>query len=493
MEKEEEDEETLNHYCCCFAGSGKSSLVNELTVQLTSNGWYSLHCKFDQVSRPQPLLTIASAFDRFFSSLLNTEIASDEKKLGDIRDNILQSLDEESFAMLCHLIPNLKRMVSNENTEEMQQMTVFDFNESDTMASKCRVQNLFFVLLKAISSASDSTPMLLFLDDLQWADSASLELIFFLIEEMGASITDDTAAHAGRGTNVFIIGTFRTNEVDNSSDLAEYIQQVHSCYNVTVTEMALPELSASDVNLMVSEALCYSQRLTKPLSLIVHHKTTGNPFFVKELLNDLTIENLLVFSFSQNMWEWDEELIESRTISDGVAEILIKKLLRLPKEQQTGLMMMSCFGSEVSLEVLALVKDSCGNSDLIESLDSSTKAGFLKRTDEKYSFVHDMCVQAAREIGTEFERMAMQKELIMNLVAKTSGCRDDAVLFIIVDLISRVGPDRIHDAATRLLYAELNLIAATKATHATDYACASTCVKCGISFLEQDYWKHSYR
>jgi predicted ATPase len=89
--------------------------------------------------------------------------------------------------------------------------------------------------------------------------------------------------------------------------------------------MALPELSASDVNLMVSEALCYSQRLTKPLSLIVHHKTTGNPFFVKELLNDLTIENLLVFSFSQNMWEWDEEMIESRTISDGVAEILIKK------------------------------------------------------------------------------------------------------------------------------------------------------------------------
>eukprot|EP00984_Skeletonema_dohrnii_P001498 scaffold481_cov102-Skeletonema_dohrnii-CCMP3373.AAC.3 len=478
-----------------LTGSGKSSLVNELIAQLKSNGWESLQCRFDQIGRRQPLSTIASAFDSLFLSLLstaNTLESGGNDTLGDMRTNLLESFDEESFPILFYLMPNLRRVVTNsndDNSTDMQQ-TDYVFDESAMIPSKIRMHNLFYELLKAITS-SRGTPMLLFLDDLHWADSASLDLISFLIDEMEASITEDTI----RGTNLFIIGTIRTNEVNNSSDLTAFIQTIRSCHNVAITEMSLQDLSPDGVNVMTSEALCYSQRLTRSLAGIVHQKTEGNPFFVKEFLNDLTVENLLVYRFSERTWEWewewDEELIESRTITDGVAEILTRKLLRLSKDQLSGLVILSCLGSDVSLEVLALVRSYCGNSDILNTLDCLAQARFVERSDEKYRFVHDMILHAAQEAVDENEHMFIMKELLQALLPH--GYSDDTILFIVVDLISRVGANRVHDSETRLLYVQLNLTAAKKATNTTDFASASSCVKCGISFLSVGHWEDNYR
>ncbi len=467
------------------SGSGKSSLAEELIVQLAKRGWDYLHCKFDQLARRKPLSTIASAFDLLFSSLLTREKARESFRLESIRANIMQSLDEESLSILFEYIPNLRHVMTDDDSQKEQIEYMFD--ACDTIASKCRMHHWFYSLLTSISR---DTPVLLFLDDLHWADIASLELITFIVDEMGASIAED--ASNAESTNVFIVGTFRSNEIDNSKGLQNCLQQMQGCCNVSVTEIAVQDLSSSDVNLMISEALCYSQRLTRSLADIVHQKTVGNPFFVKEFLNDLTVENLLVYSFSQRMWEWNEDLIESRIISDGVAEILIRKLRRLPKDQLSGLTMLSCFGSEVSLEVLNLVKNSYGSLDILQSLDCIAQAGLVKRTDEKYCFVHDMILHAARTID-ENERMIMMKWLLQTLVMRTSENCDDAILFIIVDLISRIGPNRIHDAKSRMLYANLNLTAARKAIQAADFASASACIECGISLLDVGHWEHSYR
>ncbi len=467
------------------SGSGKSCLVEELIVQLGENGWDYLHCKFDQLARRKPLSTIASAFDHLFSSLLTKEKARESFRLESIRANIVQTLDEESLSILFEYIPNLRHVMTDDDSQKEQIEYMFD--ACDTIASKYRMHHWFYSLLTSISR---DTPVLLFLDDLHWADTASLELITFIVDEMGASIADN--ASCAESTNVLIVGTFRSNEIDNSKGLQSCLRQMQGCCNVSVANIAIQHLSSSDVNLMISEALCYSQRLTRSLADIVHQKTLGNPFFVKEFLNDLTIENLLVYSFSQRMWEWNEDLIESRTISDGVAEILIRKLRRLPKDQLSGLTMLSCFGSEVSLEVLNLVKNSYGHLDILQSLDCIAQAGLVKSTDEKYCFVHDMILQAASTID-ENERMSMMKWLLQTLVMKTSENCDDAILFIIVDLISRIGPTRIHDAESRKLYANLNLTAATKAIQATDFASASACIECGISLLDVGHWEHSYR
>ena len=470
--------------------------MNELIAQLTSYGWESLHCKFDQIGRRQPLSTIASAFDRYFSSLSATESENSRECNGNvtlalerIRANLLKAFDEESFSILFHLIPNLRRVLSNDDNSANMKQVEYEYDESAVISSKIRLHNLFCELVKAISSSWD-TPMLLFLDDLHWADSASLELITFIINEMGANLTTDSVT-AVRGTTIFIIGTVRTNEVEKSIALSGFLKQIRGCYNVTVTDMALQDLSPADVNVMISEALCYSKRLTRSLAGIVHHKSEGNPFFVKEFLNDLTVENLLVYSFSGRLWDWDEELIESRTISDGVAEILTRKLSRLPKDQLLGLVMLSCFGSDVSFEVLTLIKSFHGNSDIMNSLDCVAQARFVERTDEKYRFVHDMILHAAQQAVDEKERTAIMKELMQALVPH--GYSDDTILFIVVNLISRVDANNVHDSETRLLYAQLNLTAAKKATATTDFASASSCVNCGISFLSAGHWENSYR
>eukprot|EP00985_Skeletonema_marinoi_P014317 scaffold7246_cov136-Skeletonema_marinoi.AAC.3 len=468
------------------SGSGKSSLVKELIGQLAKNGWDYLHCKFDQVARRKPLSTITSAFDHLFSSLLTKEKTQESFSLESIRASILQSLDEESLSILFQFIPKLRRVMTIDDS--LQQQFDFMFDACDMIASKCRMHQWFYLLLTSISR---DTPVLLSLDDLHWADTASLDLIAFIVDEMGANIAED--ASNAESTNLFIVGTFRSNEIENSKGLQNCLQHIQGCCNVSVTEMAVQDLSSSDVNLMISEALCYSQRLTRSLADIVFQKTTGNPFFVKEFLHDLTVENLLVYSFSQRTWEWNEDLIESRTISDGVAEILIRKLMRLPKDQLLGLTMLSCFGSEVSLEVLNLVKNSYGHLDIMQSLDCVAQAGLVKRTDEKYCFVHDMILHSAQAAVDENERNSMMKGLLQTLVVRTSGNCDDAILFIIVDLISRIGSCRIHGAESRLLYANLNLTAATKAIQAADFASASTCIECGISLLDQGHWERSYR
>ena len=164
--------------------------------------------------------------------------------------------------------------------------------------------------------------------------------------------------------------------------------------------------------------------------------------------------------------------------------------------------MLSCFGSEVSLEVLNLVKNwvthayaykgnSFGSLDIMQSLDCVAQAGLVKHTDEKYYFVHDMILNAARSID-ENERMIMMKGLLQTLVTRTSGHCDESILFIIVDLISRIGPNKI-DAESRLLYANLNLTAATKAIQATDFASASACIECGMALLDPGHWDSCYR
>lgn len=155
---------------------------------------------------------------------------------------------------------------------------VGNFDSSDTEASKCRLHHLFGLLVKAISQR----PVLLFFDDLHWADQASLDLMMALVHQQ-----------VNGGSNVMFVGSYRSNEIADSDPLDLSLQQIKVLVSVTLTEILLNGLSCDDVNVMVSEALCYPRRLTHTLSNLIHQKSTGNPLFVKEFLNDLAVENLL--------------------------------------------------------------------------------------------------------------------------------------------------------------------------------------------------------
>ena len=184
--------------------------------------------------------------------------------------------------------------------------------------------------------------------------------------------------------------------------------------------------------------------------------------FVKEFLSDLVADDLLSYSLTSRKWEWDEEMIEARTISDGVSELLTRRLLRLPRIVLSALRVVSIIGSHVSLEVLAHINAVCGISDITKVLDKAIGEGLIKKTEDSCSFVHDMIQHSVESGIAPEERAHMLTEISETLIAKTSEYRSDAVLFIIADLINRLGPEGASTDVDRMSHANLNLIAGEK-------------------------------
>lgn len=226
-------------------------------------------------------------------------------------------------------------------------------------------------------------------------------------------------------------------------------------------------------------------------------------------------------SLSSKKWEWDEDVIQGRTISDGVAELLTRRLLRLPSESVASLRVLSIFGTAVPIHVLEHVRDVCGITDIIAELDLPTREGLIKVSKKTCRFVHDM-IQHSVQMGIEpDERVGMLKEISQTLLRRTSEDRPDVTLFILVGLVNSLGAQGVT-YGDRLRYANLNLIAGEKvrkffvfvltcvfvlsstltptallhptiqAIQTPDYESACTYLESGISFLGENCWEESY-
>ena len=186
-------------------------------------------------------------------------------------------------------------------------------------------------------------------------------------------------------------------------------------------------------------------------------------FVLTRLVYSATLTSSLQFtgSLSSRKWEWDEDAIQRRTISYGVAELLTRRLFRLPESVLTALQVVSIFGSEAPMQVLTHVRDVCGIPDIIAELDRPAREGLITMTAESCSFVHDMIQQAcSTAIGPE-EKIRMIKEIAETLLVRTTDDRADSMLFILVDLLNRAGPNGVS-RVERMRHASLNLLAGEK-------------------------------
>mmetsp|Transcript_45488 Transcript_45488/g.95504 ORF Transcript_45488/g.95504 Transcript_45488/m.95504 type:complete len:1040 (-) Transcript_45488:73-3192(-) len=469
-----------------FSGSGKSSLVKELKKHLGKKGWQCLHCKFDQEVRPRPLSTIASAFSTFLEYDVCCKPDSSEQK--EFKNNMHEVFDLQDLETLCKLIPTLRKLVPAFGKCPNQNET---FNAADADASKHRLHRLLSLLTKALSDQYG--PLLLFMDDIQWADPSSIELICSLMENSLCNESiEETPAAMNHGSNILFVGCYRSYAVAESNPLTAFIRQIKDCDTITLDEINLDGLSKDVINAFISDSLFYPKRLTRSLATLVHQKSAGNPLFAKEFLNSLATENLLTYSLSKHKWQYDEDIIKMKTVSTGVADLLTKRLERVQKNVLDAVRVISCFGSAVSLEILRSVNGVYGNSDIIASLNSAVDELLIKKFKESYSFVHDAIQYAVYQGMEPEERVGMLKELADTLIARTSEGRTNAILFIIVDLINKVGPSINLDADDRKRYAELNLAAGEKAIHTPDFSSANSYIESGIKFLGDNSWDTEY-
>jgi predicted ATPase len=359
-----------------MSGTGKSTVANRFGNFVTANGGMFLSGKFDQMMQQvQPFSAFASAFNNY-CSLLTRDEQTERAKL--IACQLQEVLGSDVYYLI-QVIPNLSQIIYKRYTKIAP-------NQDDCVDAKERLHYLFSRFAEIISSCSGG-PMTLFLDDVQWADSASISIIGQLLKNSRSR--DD-------GVPFFFLGCCRDDEIGSGHSFWQMIDAV-STFGFKTTLVKLNCMDKDSVTKVVSNLLHLSPRLVGSLSDIVYHKTKGNHLFVSRMLLSLNREGLLRLSLSRHRWEWDEEKIQSRKLPDDVAAFFVQSINTLPIDVKIALVALSCFGASTECEIIHAIEADL-NLKLIEPLNIAIAEGLLSKLDGRYRFCHDRIHQATYSI-----------------------------------------------------------------------------------------------
>src|SRR6266542_2263131 len=307
-----------------YSGIGKSSVVHELNRVLVPPRGLFASGKFDQYKRDIPYSTLAQAFQGLIRPLLSKS----EGELSNWREALRDALGSNA-KLIVNLVPELQLIIG-------EPPPVPDLPLQDA-------QRLFQLVFRRFIGvfARPEHPLALFLDDLQWLDAATLDLIENLL-------TQPDVRH------LMLIGAYRDNEVGASHPLMRKLDAIRQA-GAAVDEITLAPLARDDVARLLADALHSEPARAAPLAQLVHEKTGGNPFFAIQFLSALAEEELLVFDHGKGGWSWDLDRIHAKAYTGNVVELMVGKLGRLPVETQTALQHLACLGNSAEITLLAFV------------------------------------------------------------------------------------------------------------------------------------------
>ncbi|CAM2010301.1 AAA family ATPase [Acanthopleuribacter pedis] len=428
-----------------YSGIGKSTLVREIHRPITARRGFFLSGKFDQLKRDVPYAALFPPF----RDLVRQVLAYQETKRDHWRNKIKKALGANA-GLLMSAVPELVPLLGRFPTPD-----ALPPHEAEN-----RFQMVVRNFIRVFANAE--TPLVLFLDDLHWADGATLELLRSLLDE------PDTGG-------LFLIGAYRAEEVDGAHALTKIIEEWRKS-EVPVHELFLKPLKEADIAQEVADTL--NQDLTEvgPLARLIHDKTGGNPFFVTQFLNSLYVKEMIHFDHQRRRWSWDLQAVKNLDITDNLIHLLVENLGNLPEETLTSLKIAACIGDRFDLSTLAPV---IGKTPRIlgVALWKALLDGFLIPLDAayrsvsaeveggeggvsvSYRFVHDRIRQAAYSLLPESERDRVHLTVGREFLAHRY---DEEDLFEIVNHLNR-GANLMEESDERIRLAELNLAAARKA------------------------------
>lgn len=400
-----------------YSGIGKTSIVNEVHKPIVAARGYFITGKFDQFKRDIPYAALIQAFQELIRQLLT----ENEQQIAIWKHKLLGALGSNS-QVLIDVILEVELIIGSQP----------DVPKLGAAESENRFNRVFQQFVNVFYQPEH--PLVMFLDDLQWADSASLKLIRLLI-------TDDSSQY------LFLIGAYRDNEVNPTHRLIQTLQKIYQTDTV-VSNITVKPLLLTHFQQLVADTL-YGASVTHRVELLaelVFNKTQGNPFFLTQLLKSLYSENLLVYQVATDSWHWDIQQIQAVGITDyNIVELIARNIRQLPLDTQKVLELAACIGNQFHLEVLATVNE---NSDMITAthLWSALQAGLilplssnykiplafgeteldlLKANNVKidYKFLHDRVQQAAYSLISETEKkpthLKIGKLLLKNTTLET--------------------------------------------------------------------------
>ncbi|NEP59880.1 MAG: AAA family ATPase, partial [Symploca sp. SIO2G7] len=460
-----------------YSGIGKSALVQEVYQPLTQQQGYFISGKFDQLQRDIPYASIIQAF----RTLIKQILTESQDAIANWREQLLDILGANGQVII-EVIPEVELIIG-------KQPKVPVLTPTET-------QNRFNLVLQNFIKVFTQRehPLVIFLDDLQWADRASLTLIQLLM----------TAADS---QYLCLIGAYRNNEVSPAHPLMVTLEEIRKTQAI-VQEISLAPLELLNVTELIADTLQVERVTAQPLAELVHTKTGGNPFFINEFLKSLSAQGLFSFDYGRGCWQWDLGQIQAQPIADNVVTLMAQKVQKLPTETQAVLKLAACVGNQFDLETLAIVNEKSLRETAVD-LWAAIAEGFIlplsdtyklmeldvegisEQLQAEYKFAHDRIQQAVYFLIPEADKQAVHLHLGQLLLQNTTLEAQEQKLFDIVNQLNK-GQSLIDQQPERNNLAELNLQAGQKAKASAAYQSAFNYLMIGIELLGENTWQVKY-
>jgi len=438
-----------------YSGIGKSSLVNELHKVLVPPRGLFASGKFDQYKRDIPYATLIQAFQ----SLVRPLLSKSDAELANWRHALREALGPNG-RLMTDLMPELTLIIGDQPPAP----------ELPPKQAQTRFQLVFRSFIGAF--ARPEHPLALFLDDLQWLDVATLDLLDDLL-------TRSDLQH------VMLIGACRDNEVSPTHPLMQKLDAIKAAGG-RVAETRLAPLAREHLGQLIADALRCEPERAAPLADLVHEKTGGNPFFAIQFLSSLAEEALITFNHDAACWSWDLDLIHSKGYTDNVAELVVGKLIRLPTAAQNALQQLACLGNVAEIATLSVVLG-ISEEQVDAALWPTRRQELVERIAGTYRFVHDRVQEAAYSMIPKELSVEAHLRIGRLLAAHTPPEKREEAIFDIVNQLNR-GARLIASMAEREELADLNLLAGQRAKASTAYVSALTYLTTGMALLPKDAW-----
>jgi PAS domain S-box-containing protein len=442
-----------------YSGVGKSSVVNELHKALVPPHGLFASGKFDQYKRDIPYATLAQAFQILVRQIL----VKSEAEVDQWRHALTEAAGPNG-QIIVNLVPEAELIIGKQPPVA----------ELPPQQAQRRFQLVFRRFIGVF--ARPEHPLVLFLDDLQWLDAATLDLLEDLL-------TQPDVHH------LLLIGAYRDNEVSPAHPLVRRLAAIRSA-GARLQEIVLAPLGLDDVGQLIADALHCAPSRAAPLARLVQEKTAGNPFFAIQFLTALAEEGLLAFDHGKAGWSWNLDHIQAKGFTDNVVELMVGKLGRLPVEVQKALQWLACLGNSAEATTLSLVH---GTSEERVHADmwEAVCAGLVERQGGSYKFIHDRVQEAAYSLVPERLRAEAHLRIGRLLAAHTPAEKREEAIFEIVNQLNR-GAALITSRDEREQLAELNLIAGKRAKTSTAYASALDYLTAGAALLPESAWERRH-
>ncbi len=460
-----------------YAGIGKTSLIQELYKPIVRRRGYFISGKFDQVVRSIPYGALIQAFRGLVRQLLTES----EVRLESWRSTLVQALGANG-GVLAEVIPEIELVIG-------EQAPPVPLGPLETLNRFQRVLRNFVAAL-----AQPSHPLVVFLDDLQWADAATLGLLEPLLTDREIR-------------SLLLIGAYRDNELDDAHRLTRTLGALEAT-GVEPQRIALGPLALSDLSLLVGDTLRGDEAHAEPLARLVFEKTAGNPFFVIQFLKTLERDGHLRFDQTQGRWVYRIDAIADAPLADNVIDLMTRNIQRLPTPSQYALTLAACIGSRFELRTLAIISQrsqEAAADDLAPAIAEGLILPLAHRhvgsggcgpedgedDASAYAFLHDRVQQSAYALIPAERKPMLHLSIGRLLRARTTPQQAEHALFDIVHHLN-LGRSLIADDAQRLEVAGLNLNAGRRAKSSTAHDAALGYFEAGLNLLGEQHWASQY-